>query len=242
MPELMLSAYFDASTQKVDPEHAVMFVSGCVATDKKWNRFERQWLELLTREGIDRPFRMSRFWVDFRERREDRTRIARQAIQIIKQNTRKSFVSGVMLKPHANLRKQRILPPLIEHPYTLCGSKAIAHIGEWVKRRNIVGQIDFVFEEGDLGQGALAGAMREATTVQVRFQSKRDVSPFDAADLISWLISRSYYRMLTGQRNDVQEFLLELARKVPGQEEWGIHDEAWFAEHSGRWPLRTPAA
>lgn len=53
-------AYFDASGHP-DDRGGTMFVSGFVASEAKWLKFEGRWLDLLRRYGVESPFHMKDF-------------------------------------------------------------------------------------------------------------------------------------------------------------------------------------
>src|SRR5690242_11472191 len=93
------TAYFDASGKKEQP---VLVVSGFVASEKQWLRFEEEWDALLGEFQLAHPFHTTDYvaavqgtqyeqFSDNRDRRED---FEAAAVRILKQ-TRKPFSFGV---------------------------------------------------------------------------------------------------------------------------------------------------
>jgi hypothetical protein len=231
--------YFDASGRSDDPTIRAVFVSGCISTEAKWLRFDEAWRALLGKHRMARPFRMSKFYAEWLDRPKERAEFVCDAIKIIKRYTRKTFSSGVGLAAHRKTAAERHLPLWVNDPYALCATKVVAQVGRWIKNRDVQKKIAFVFETGDLGQGAFITSLEDARVrINPNFASKADVSPFDAGDLIAWVHARSVGRHLAGKRNDVEEFARAIARQLPGRERWGWHDAAWFATHSPKWPHR----
>jgi hypothetical protein len=218
-----LGAFFDASGRSDDKTVPALFVSGFVSSEKKWLRFETEWLSLLTEYDIPRPFRMSKFYADYRDRPEARAAFLRAALRIIKRGTYKSFSSGVFMEAHKQASKQYVLPPVIADPFALCGLKVIAQVGIWIRNQNVTKPIIFVFESGDLGRGNLLKAVRGLKVgLEPIFASKKNIVAFDPADMVAWVHARLARRYLEGKRQDeIMTVARELSLQLPGRDRWG---------------------
>lgn len=231
------TAYFDASGHR--DSGSVLFVSGFVSSNEKWLRFEAEWAALLHRYGIAPPFHMRQFapavgqyvtWKDDKARRE---RFLRAAIATIKRRTRKSFSSGVLLSDLRAVQQEYEVSESMRHPYALCGLTVIARVGEWVRRRNIVGSLTLAFEDGDDGKGRLINVlerMKPRKNVPIRFLSKTECRAFDAADFLAWEHNRLARDATSGLRTR-RASLLALIRHVPHDGSWGMHTRASLIAH-----------
>lgn len=248
----MFTAYFDASGH---PDGSpVLFVSGFVSTVEKWLRFETEWADLLQRYGIEGPFHMKEFapgvgqYAKWKDDQPKRRAFLVEAIRILKHRTNKSFSSGVIIQDLAEVNRLYRLPRLNQFPYPLCAIHVIWQVLDWIARSirsRRVGQADriaFVFEDGDKHKGVL---IDELDKLGVRplpiFTSKPEAVPLQAADFVAWEHARLAKDVTKGGAWKIRGSFAALARQIPNDGSWGIHDKATLLMNCEKknYPRRT---
>ncbi|HXM38262.1 MAG TPA: DUF3800 domain-containing protein [Gemmatimonadales bacterium] len=230
-----LSVFFDASGNADDPSITALFVSGFISTEHKWIRFEREWNTLL-REYDIKVFRMSKFYAEYRERRDERDAFLKSAVGIIRRCTRQSFSSGVDLASHRTYAAAYDLHLVEAYPYALAAVKVIAQVGKYFKRRDEGDRTTFVFEDGDLHKGRFITALKSVVPqLTPLFGTKAQFAPLQAGDLLAW----HHARLIRDKRVPPGDALALLARQQPKDGTWGIHDADWFQRTCHRWPKRA---
>ena len=189
---IVYRAYFDASGHPADSE--VVFVSGCVSTTSKWQRFEIQWIKLLNSYRFTPPFHMKEFVHRRNQYAHLKDDAAKEfiglAAKIIKSNTHKSFGAGVVVKDLERLNAEYEIPDTKEadyEPYAFCGLAVCLMVYKWMKKNaRPIDRIGMIFEHGDQGRGLFSDRMLELWDFRPTFLNKKDCIPFQAADLLAW--------------------------------------------------------
>src|SRR5665213_2319100 len=97
----MYTAFFDASGNHESP--AAMFVAGLVASADEWLAFEREWLALLSANGMESPFHMTDFkagappYGEWLRDIPKQHKFEREAVKIIVKHARHSFAQGFVI-------------------------------------------------------------------------------------------------------------------------------------------------
>lgn len=250
MAMLGLTFYGDASGSPADAP--IMFVSGFVSTAEKWKKFEAEWADLLDRYKITPPFHMKEFapgwdqYASWKADKEKRQAFLADAIDILKHRTNKSFSVGVIPKDLQEVNQTYETPSVYHYPYALCGTRVIALVNNWIKRRlrkqrGRPEPIEFFFERGDTHQPAFERELRKLIPeLQPMFRDKT-LSPLQSADFVAWLHARAMkFHMGVAKWGDVLEILDTLSRRLPNEKSWEfMSKEAMLrtCERKG-WPRR----
>jgi hypothetical protein len=185
----MFTAYFDASGKR---DTRVLTVAGFVSDVRKWSRFDAVWESILKREEIP-AFHMADFvarrppFDRWQGRESDRDAFFRDLISAAVKYTNKAFSVMVPMRDYREADRRYCVTEFFGHPYALAGLDCVIKTAKW-SRKN--GQertpIEFFFEDGDEGKGKLDEFLRRHCEIRAVFKSKKDVRPFQAADLIAW--------------------------------------------------------
>jgi hypothetical protein len=185
----IFSAYFDASG-KPNASYRVMTVAGMISSVAKWIRFEIDWNAALSRQHV-KIFHMTDFAASEKEfkawkgDRKRRSEFIAELVRIIQRHTNKMVVSSVELSGWHSLNGRYALEEVFGSPYALCGISAVGEVLRWAGKKSPKTPVQFIFEDGDEGNGALDKRCRREGVNPI-FKPKYAVVPCQAADLIAW--------------------------------------------------------
>jgi hypothetical protein len=186
----LCSAYLDASG-KLQRGNAAMTVAGFAAPVKKWIRFEREWQAALDAEGVN-IFHATDFascqgeFNAWRGQTVRRGKFVSALINIIKKNTNKLLSIGVEIDAWNDVNQTYELEESFHSPYALAGYAAVLLASKWAHRKGYKYPVEAFFEDGDEDQRGLKALCKRHHGMEVIFQSKAKVIPFQAADMIAW--------------------------------------------------------
>lgn len=182
-------AYFDATAT---PDRSVESVAGFVSRVRKWERFEKQWCDLLP-ETVD-MFHMTDFvssregWESWKgsDHSKRRAEFIEKLADCIKTATNKGFSHTMRSAEYAACDREYALSEYYGYPYVILGLACLGSLANWAEKKGIAKQnIDCCFEDGDLGKGRLID-LAHLDGFNVRLKSKSNIRAFDACDLAAW--------------------------------------------------------
>ena len=221
----MFTFYFDASGRK-----EVIVVSGYVSTIDRWLKFEKQWNHLLAHFKV-KYFHMKEFahstgqFTSWKNKSGKRADFLKSLIQIVRNNALCSIAVALNLETYRVFNKHYKLRECGGIPYALCAGTCVEKAFRWIRKKKKTGPIVFVFEDGDVGKGALLKYMETRNYPPPVFRHKQPENPLDlpvtplqAADLVAWEHQKLYIESSKEDGRDVRLSLLELT-KMP--HDWG---------------------
>ena len=159
----LLTSYFDASGDNA-ATHGVT-VGGYVSDVRAWSRFSIRWREVLDEYGIEH-FHMTDFvaggkgFERFRKKPDLQAEVLSKLVRVIRKNVRKSFATSVLLEDWRSVNQVYRLKECHATPYAICALSVIIRSMLWIggvvrpdKKKHGHDFTEFVFEEGDNGQG-----------------------------------------------------------------------------------------
>ena len=182
-------AYFDATAT---PDKSVESVAGFVGRVGKWERFEKQWLDLLP-ETVS-MFHMTDFvssregWESWKgpEHSKRRAELIEKLVGCIKMATNKGFSLTLRSADYSECDLEYALTEYYGYPYVILGLACLGSLAKWAENKGVPKKnILCFFEDGDLGKGRLIELAR-VDGFNVIPQSKADIRAFDACDLAAW--------------------------------------------------------
>jgi hypothetical protein len=184
----VFTAYFDASGDK---RQKVLTFAGFVSRIQKWDRFDREWSDMLARYGVP-SLHMSEFvsssgaFSAWRGQSEKRKLFIDEAVSCVKHNTNKGFACSIILSEHNEINAKYRLAEYAGKPYSLCGVMAIAMVREWAKKkRTDPKKILYMIEDGDEDRGQLIERSKR-DGYKVFPLAKLEAQAFQAADMVAW--------------------------------------------------------
>jgi hypothetical protein len=181
------AAYFDAAGK---PTGKIITVAGAAAPVKAWITFERDWRKILKREGVS-AFHATDFAASLREYvgwKGDKPRRARflHDLGIVFRNAASRLFSiSVEMSAWKSVNSEFLLEETFHSPYVLAGFTVVLAVKKWRETNKITAPIEFFFEEGDEGWGALTKLCKRDGVVPTR-RPKSKAIQFEAADLLAW--------------------------------------------------------
>jgi hypothetical protein len=224
----IFTAYFDASGHPDATGRApALFVSGFVASEQKWLRFETEWLALLDKYGITPPFHMTDFeagkgqYAALKNKPAECEAFRAAAIRVMTRSTNKALSVGVVVPDFRRwLEEYEVAPDVPRHPYPWCAMEACRLVVRWAGNRVKAGksrlsdQVKFVFQYGDKHQGAFAAAAKRKYGQVPIFLDSEGVTPFQACDFLAW----EHRRWLSNRSPQAparpRDSVMELARRI----------------------------
>jgi hypothetical protein len=149
----MLSA-FDASGQENRSDALV--VGGFVSSAEHWAEFSRQWIERLSRDGLEYFHRTE---IEHRVPKSKHNALFGDLMKIIKRNAYRKFVWAVLTKKLTDALSGE--DKIREHigAYSVAGTMCAKDVEQWMYENGMRSAPAHVFEEGDIGAGKLRDAM-----------------------------------------------------------------------------------
>jgi hypothetical protein len=178
------AAYFDDSGHPDDQEAVV--VAGFIASEKNWLLFEREWQEILDRDGIElfhmADFEKSKVWPQHKK-----DAILRRLINTIRIRTVKSISQCVLMDAYRQVNEKWAFEEAVGAPYALAGRTVAKSLNDW--KRDIAKPGDELlvfFEDGTKHRGEFMDAMERDGLPCPVFIKKREATPLQAADFLAW--------------------------------------------------------
>ncbi len=219
---LMLRAYFDRS--ELTP--GVVAVGGFLYNSDGWVRFEKNWNEVLSSEGVKcfhmtdletRQDEFGRGWEDPKRRKV----FLRRLIGVIGSIKPLAVSSGMLTTDYEALsesQKRRIG----SHPYVWCAIDAVTEAMKWVRdHSNSVAPIACVLDIGDKGKGEVLDTLTAAKQQNrdfdkylnsVSFEKKTNMVPLQAADFFAYETAKQLLRIANLDSRDIRKSLGRLLR------------------------------
>jgi hypothetical protein len=215
------TAYFDASGKK---DQAVVTVCGFVSDSKKWTKFDAEWKSILAGESLE-YFHMTDFvakkkpFDELADAPERRDTFFQSLVHTATKRTNKSFAVMVPMDQYLKANKSYLLDEYFGGPYAFAGVGCMNKLNNWAKR-NRVKQLEVLFEDGDEGKGALEKFIKKVFGLTPLFKPKRDLTPFEAADLVAWECARFVKSAQAGlgEYTKIRKSFLEFDRRP---KDWG---------------------
>jgi hypothetical protein len=240
-----VTVYFDESYASPNP--SVYTVAGYISTDRRWAKFQKEWMGLLRREvqqqwskvyGPDKPlfFHMTDFdnphdkiyggW-----KAAKKIWFLKELHNIIKQAYIRSLASGVIVADYETLSdKQKYA---IGSPHMFVSVNCAKLIGEWANSENRQHPILYVFEKGHKDERALQRMFYTVDPEMQRFyrmtepdsfalRDKRNAPPLQASDVLAVEVRKEMERRLQEptDRRKMRESIKNL--HVPMLDEWSF--------------------
>ena len=187
LPVAVFSAYFDASGNK---RARVLTVAGFLSRVSKWERFDNEWADILSSEGVS-AMHMTDFassggeFKSWRGQSDRRREFISRLSNCIRRNTNKGFASSVILADWREVDAEFMLSEAGQ-PFTLCMRACLGGLARWATKRDIKTESMLVaIEQGDDDQAELI-RMARSDGFKVVPLDKRDVIAFQAGDMAGW--------------------------------------------------------
>jgi hypothetical protein len=241
------TAFFDESGD----QHIKVF-AGFVAGNEQWERFEREWREVLKRFSAQ-SLHMRTFAHSVNEfaewKGDERRRVSflEALIGVIRIRTRTSFATAVLVDDFNDVAKRH--PEIREShtPFAIAGNSCIVKVARWAQRCQIPGSdVALIFEDGAAEKKTFVREAKKHLGITPTFAKKGDYAAFQAADLLAFEYLLSNRAMVASGddklsfselRKPLQALLATQPRSAAHQ--WGIHDKnviesAWMADKLDR--------
>lgn len=216
-----------------------MAVTGYLSSDEEWAKFEPDWQDILKRFKLD-MFHMTEY--ETRKRafeswsNDTRTDFLGQLIDVINRRTIVAVGVGILMDDYAGLSEDD--RRRLGHPYVMCGLKVVADTFRWVDefiaKKVSLGQwiqtekgksvpVEFVFEFGDEGAGALDDALKKEQTngkysgriLDWKFENKRGVGALQAADFAAYETTKQLVRTIGAEERAMRKSMDRLVSNQP---------------------------
>jgi len=221
-------AAYDASGSENDRD-GVLVVVGLVATEKKWEKFEIQWSDVLQR--FDVPYfhmkelnhRHSGVGIYAKWKGDDiePRKFLKALIKALKRGVNKTFCYGMLLKDYKQINQEFKLREGAGSPYVLTAASCYDQVNDWMRRRYPNNPIFHVFEKGDCGQRDFERLVKRHKRLVIPLPKINPVTgepwlQFQAADLVAGAYRDAAGKMGRVQRmEDYGEVFNEVAFTLP---------------------------
>jgi hypothetical protein len=191
----VLRAYVDASTRE---DSGLISVAGYLMETGRVRRFRQQWKDTFGSTPFSwadlvaraKPFKYLRDHVSNTEH----DRLIAAGVSLVREFTIAGTICSCWQQDVAEYAPRWIKG--FGHPYSIAGHMALVGLGNWAKRNNYPGGIEYVIEQGDEGYDQLDHLLSYASKLQIvsdmyqwsghRTAPKTVASPFHAPDLLAW--------------------------------------------------------
>jgi hypothetical protein len=235
----MFTVYLDESGTH-DKSKAVV-VAGCIATVNQWTFFEREWREMLEREGISIFHRndLENFKGEFKEEYgwnpARRARVVRLAQGIIKRRTNYAICSAVIKRDYDEIIMGEMRDYYGRHYYTFCVNDALRLVGNWIRKFSRTEPLNLVFESGAEGIGEVMTRLAEISRSEKltrlynfasgTFAKKQDLVQLQAADLWAYeTFKQMDNRIVDGVKRKVRKSAEDLINCPHASNYWRKED------------------
>lgn len=187
---MLYSCYFDASGKS--QTHEFMTIGGAGSTAEKWGQFEKEWSQILKREGVS-EFHATDFAASLGEYKGwkgdkgRRSHFIRDLIAVAQKYTNKLFTGTIATSDWRYVNTRYALKEHFFCPYAYVGFGLASQAVSWAKRRKVADAKFLVaFEDGDEGWGGLKNlCMRYLGFEPIRLP-KRQACAFQLGDMLAW--------------------------------------------------------
>lgn len=199
-------AFYDASgTQTM--ERGPLVVTGIVATEAKWRKFDSRWQAVLNDFGLSH-FHMKEFapgigpYTAWKHDRSRRAEFCRRLIAVIKLNTNKIFLRGMMMEDFHSVNEKYSLVEAYSRggtkdagAYTVLSAQCLDAVVTWIMdTKGAHSQLLHIVETGDAGMKSLRALVGQKQPVffsgKIDANSGRSVRFLEAADFVAWEFRR----------------------------------------------------
>jgi hypothetical protein len=235
----MLSVYFDASG--THRESDVVVIAGWIATDHQWERFTREWTEILDGAGLEPPvFHATEFerpgmpdgWSPSKK-----IKVRQRLITKIQKRTRDQFGVAVVVPDYRQAAHEGLTPNLT--PLAFAVMEVVKKVGNWAVSLPKAHSIRYYFEEQSEQRGDVANGMdfiRSRGTLLERFRCAawgwvpKEAPPAQAADMLAYEIWKESISGLlaTPRSRPMRRSLQALTHLVPRYTYYAAN--TWAAE------------
>lgn len=228
----MFTAYFDESG--THDQSAALVVSGYIASDQQWIDFDKAWNDALADEGLTH-FHMKDFahsrrefsrWKNDEPRRK---RFLERLINIIRENTRKSFSYAVILHAYHTINSKYLLEEYVGKPYAFCASMCMTGVDSWKLEHGYNNPVRNVFEDGVADKGVLLTLLKRDNRATPVFGQKREYTPLQAADFVAWENLKMFNQKEAGTLN-TQRLRKPFLALYSMPQEWSVYTIANLQE------------
>ena len=237
------TVFFDESGD----EHIKIF-AGFVATNEQWERFEKEWREVLNAFNAP-PLHMRTFahsvkeFAGWKGNEKRRSSFLEFLIGVIRFRTRTFFADAVLVDDYNDVATR--YPTLRETytPFAMAGNSCILKVVRWADRYQIPrSDVGVLFEDGAAEKKAFIREAKKHLGVAPAFAQKSQYAAFQAADLLAFEYLLSNRRIVAAGEDkisftDLRKSLQALFEWQPrsAESQWGIKDKdsiesAWLAE------------
>lgn len=201
-------AYFDTAGTQSALDETTLVTVGVVATESRWDRFDRRWLTRLRRDGLS-DLHMNEFahsTGQFKRWKGDHTRRAALLEDLMAEAKRcinKVFITAVLVSDYREVDARYLLSEDIGGPYSFAQTACIVRTARWLgQAKTPRDAFAFFVEQGDAGQGAFRRFLeREFSGLAVEIHPRVDakgesITPFQLCDFIAYEHRTVYRRSL----------------------------------------------
>jgi hypothetical protein len=163
----MFTCYFDASGGK---DAGVTIVSGWIGQIPQWEQFDSDWRPLLAKYGVP-YFHMKEYahskgpFESWKGQENKRANFLRLAAETIANRVYRGFCCVVEHSVHAEVNREYKLKEAVGNPYCLAARTCIAKANLWLRKSQRGIPVQYVFDEGDKGAGALVEIIQKHNKV-----------------------------------------------------------------------------
>jgi hypothetical protein len=221
-------AAYDASGSDGD-KTGTLVVTGLVANEYKWNRFEDEWRAVLRK--FDVPYlhmkelgdrhRGSGVYAKWKDDEATPRVFLRALCKVLRRRLHKTFCYGTVLDDYWEVNKQFRLCERVGRPYVFTAASCYDQVNAWMRRKYPKAPILHVFEDGDVGQRDLKRLAKKHNQIIIPLPKINPTNgewhpPFQGADLVAGAYRRaSNMRGMVTAFEDYGEVFNELAEMLP---------------------------
>ncbi len=169
-----------------------MTIGGAGSTAEKWGQFEREWSNILKREGVS-EFHATDFagsygeYKDWKGDKGRRSHFLRDLIAVAQKYTNKMFTATVAMSDWRDVNTRYALEEYFFSPYAYVGF-GLANEAVWWARRRKEPAAKFLaaFEDGDEGWGGLKNLCMKYLGFEPIKLPKKQACAFQLGDMLAW--------------------------------------------------------
>lgn len=189
--------YYDASSE--EGEHGVVAIAGIVASELRWQKFEREWPALLKRHGVAHIHMKNRMAMFRGWTQEQEDAFLLELTLLIKRRSNRVFLRVVPIKDFDLLKSQEspLTVGLLDNAYSTALSLSIGAADKWIRDvKKPAKATQHVVERDDCGQGVMRAWAQYVPDVNISFFRKEDeygttIWPFEPVDYLAWECRRA---------------------------------------------------
>jgi hypothetical protein len=224
----MLTGAFAVSVQQ--PEKRFLVMAGFISSAEMWDEFDKQWRHRLNQDGLEyfqmRAFAHSRNQFTGWDTQESRRRsLISDLLEIISAKVWHKFACVIPSESFRSASAETQMA-LGGHMIAAAAYMIVGGILSWKDHNRYGGNVEYVFEDGDEGRGALVKVIKKEAGVEPLFRPKRDdpaksisaFTPLQASDIYAYEVKKIVDEIGTPLRHDFTfRFPYMHLDKIPGQ-------------------------